>query len=144
MGIQLAVWILCVLQDAHNWINSELLGLLKTRREVDQRWKSGQIPTGNDKAVARGCRDAAGIAKAQLKLKLTRNVKNSKKWFFRYVESKWKKKENIGPLLYGRGELVTSNAERAAVLDTSFTSVFTNTAEPQAFGAKFHIDANTN
>lgn len=130
LRIQLAVWILCVLQDACNWFNSDLLGLFKTRREVDQRWKSGQIPTGNDKVVARGCRDAAGIAKAQLKLKLTRNVKPSKKWFFRYIKSKWKQKENIGTLLHERGELVISNAERAAALDTSFTCVFTTTAEP--------------
>lgn len=67
-----------------------LLGQIKTKREVDQRWKSGQIPTGNDKAVATRFKDADGIAKAQLKLKLTRNVKASKKWFFRYIESKWK------------------------------------------------------
>lgn len=61
---------------------------------------------------------------------------------FKYIESKWKQKENIGTLLYGRGELVTSNAEKAAVLDTSFTSVFTNTVGPQALGAKLQADAN--
>lgn len=107
-----------------------------------QIWKSGQIPIGNDKAVAGGCKDAAGIAKAQFKLKLARNVKNSKKWFFRHTESKWKQKENIGPLLYGRGELVTNNAEKAEVLDTSFTSVLTNTVGLQALGTKFQVDAN--
>lgn len=129
MRIQLAVWILCVLKDACNWLTCELLDLLKTKREVDQRWRIWQIPTGNDKI--RGCRDAAGIAKAQLKLKLVRNVKNSKKCFFRYVESKWKQKENIGTLLHGRGELVTSKAEKAAALDTSFTSVLRTLLGPR-------------
>lgn len=70
-----------------------------------------------------------------------RNVKNSKKWLFRYIGSK--EKENIGTLLYGRGELVTSNEEKAAVLDTSLTSVLTNTVEPQTLGAKLWVDANT-
>lgn len=76
-------------------------------------------------------------------MKLARNVKNSRKLFFRCTESKWKQKENVGPLLYGRGELVTNDAEKAEVLDPSFTSVFTNTVGPQALGTKFQVDANT-
>lgn len=115
----------------------------KPKEKWTRDGNSGQIPIGNDNAVAGGCRDAAGIAKAQFKLKLARNVKNSRKWFFRYTESKWKQKENVGPLLYGRGELVANDAEKAEVLDPSFTSVFTNTVGPQASGTKLQVDANT-
>ena len=67
------------------WLNCKLLSLLKTKREAYQRWKSGLIPIENYKGIARACRDAVRKAKAQLELKLARDVKNYKKGFFRYV-----------------------------------------------------------
>ncbi|GAB0180769.1 mitochondrial enolase superfamily member 1 [Grus japonensis] len=82
------------------------------------------------------------INKAQPELKLARDVKNYKKGFFRYVNNKQKQKENIGPLLNRRGELVTNNTEKAEVLNTFFTSVFTSTVGPQALGTKIQVDAN--
>ena len=69
--------------------------------------------------------------------------KNHKKGFFRYVNNKQKQKENIGPLLNRRGELITNNAEKAEVLNTFFTSVFTSTVGPQALGIKIQVNANT-
>ncbi|GAB0209387.1 mitochondrial enolase superfamily member 1 [Grus japonensis] len=112
-------------------------------REAYQRCKSGQLPIENYKGIARACRDAVRKAKAQLKLKLARDVKNYKKGFFRYVNNRRKQKNNIGPLLNRRGELVTGNAEKAEVLNTFFTSVFTSTVGPQALGTKIQVDANT-
>ncbi|GAB0179274.1 mitochondrial enolase superfamily member 1 [Grus japonensis] len=102
-----------------------------------------RIPIENYKGIARACRDAVRKAKAQLKLKLARDVKNYKKGFFRYVNNKQKEKENTGPRLNRRGELVTNNAEKAEVLNTFFTSVFTSTVGPQALGTKIQVDANT-
>ncbi|KAK4832290.1 hypothetical protein QYF61_021689 [Mycteria americana] len=107
------------------WLNCELLSLLKTKREVYQRWKSGQILIENYKGIARVCRNAVRKAKAHLELKLARDVKNYKKGFFR------------------RGELVTNNTEKAEVLNTFFTSAFTSTVGPQALGTKIQVDANT-
>ncbi|PKU48926.1 rna-directed dna polymerase from mobile element jockey-like [Limosa lapponica baueri] len=52
-------------------------------------------------------------------------------------------KENIGPLLNRRSELVTNNAEKAEVLNTFFTSVFTSAVGPQALGITIQADANT-
>ena len=100
------------------WLNCKLLSLLKTKRETYQRWKSGRIPVENYRGIARACRDAVRKAKVQLKLKLARDVKNCKKGFFRYINNKQKPKENNGPLLNRRGELVTNNAEKAEVLNT--------------------------
>jgi len=76
-------------------------------------------------------------------LKLARDVKNYKKDFFRYVNNKQKLKEDIGRLLNRRGEFVANCAEKAEVLNTFFTSVFTSTVGPQALGAKTQVDANT-
>ncbi|GAB0188526.1 mitochondrial enolase superfamily member 1 [Grus japonensis] len=97
----------------------------------------------NYKGIARACRDAVRKAKAQLELKLARDVKNYKKGFFRYVNNKQKQKDNIGPLLNRRGELVTNNADKAEVLNAFFTSVFTSTTGPLALGTKIQVNANT-
>jgi len=77
-------------------------------------------------------------------LKLVRDsYKNCKKGFFRYINNNQKQNENIGLLLNRRGELVTNNTEKAEVLNTSFTSVFTCTVGFQAFEMKIQVDANT-
>ena len=74
-------------------------------------------------------------------MKLARDVKNYERGFFRCINNK--QKDNIGPLFNRRGELFTSNAEKAEVLNTSFTSVFTSTVGPQALETKILVDANT-
>jgi len=79
--------------------------------------------------------------KAQCELKLARDVKNCKKELFRYV-NKQKQKENVIPVLKRRGELVANKAEKAEVINTSFTSVFTSAVGPQVLGAKIQVDAN--
>ncbi|PKU46749.1 rna-directed dna polymerase from mobile element jockey-like [Limosa lapponica baueri] len=124
------------------WLNCELLSLLKTKRDVYQKWKSRQMPIENYKGIARECRDTVRKAKAQFKLKLARDVKNYKKGLFRYVSNKHKQKENIGLLLKRRGELVTNNAEKAEVCQ-HLTSVFTSTVGPQALGTTIQDDAKT-
>lgn len=45
------------------------------------------------------CRNAVRKAKADLKLKLARDVKNHKQIFFKYINNKEKQKENTGLLL---------------------------------------------
>ncbi|GAB0203450.1 mitochondrial enolase superfamily member 1 [Grus japonensis] len=92
--------------------------------------------------IQMACRDAVRKAKAQLELKLTRDIKNYKKGFFRYINNKQKQKENIGPLLNRRDELVTNSTEKAKVPHTFFNSVLT-TVGPQALGTKIQVDANT-
>ncbi|GAB0205471.1 cAMP-dependent protein kinase inhibitor alpha [Grus japonensis] len=82
----------------------------------------------------------AATLQVQLKLKLARDVKNYKKGFFRYIKTKQKQKDNTGPLLNRRGELVTNNAEKAEVLNIFFT---TSTVRPQALGTKIQVDADT-
>ena len=122
------------------WLNCKLLSLLKTTREACQR--RGWIPVENYKGIARVCKDRVRKTKAHLELKLARDVKNYKKGFFRYVNNKQKRKENTGPLLNRRGELVTNNTERQR-FSTLSSPVFTSTVGPQALGIKIQVDANT-
>ena len=57
-------------------------------------------------------------------LKLTRDVKNNKKGFFNYISSKWKTRDNVGPLLNESGVLVMEDSEKAELLNVFFASVF--------------------
>lgn len=59
-------------------LNSDLLGVLKSKKEAYQLWKGGKIPTQDYKNLARACRDANRKVRAQLELKLARDVKNKK------------------------------------------------------------------
>ena len=52
--------------------------------------------------------------------------KATRKVFFKWISSKRKAKENVGPLLNGAGDLATQGMEEAEVLNTFFTSVFTS------------------
>jgi len=70
-------------------------------------------------------------AKAHLKLNLARDVKNNKKSFFKYVSSKRKTRDNVGPLLNEVGVLVMEDAEKAELLNVFFASVFSAKASPE-------------
>lgn len=79
-------------------------------REAYQRWKSRHISIEYYEYTVRACREA--VRKVQPKLKLFRDVKNPKKGFFVYVNSK-KQKENVDLMLNRRDQLVTNNTEKA-------------------------------
>lgn len=59
-------------------------------------------------------------------MNLEKNVKGSNKGFYRYLNSKRKTRENVGPLLNGARELVINDMEKAKVLNAAFVSVFTS------------------
>uniref|UniRef100_A0A8D0F006 Reverse transcriptase domain-containing protein n=1 Tax=Strix occidentalis caurina TaxID=311401 RepID=A0A8D0F006_STROC len=61
---------------------------------------------------------------SQLEINLASAVKDNKKCF--YVSSKRETRESIHPLLDARGNMVTSDEEKAEVLNAFFTSVFNN------------------
>jgi len=93
--------------------------------------KEGQATWEEYRNVVRACRNAMRKAKAHLELKLARDVKNNKKGFFNYISSKWKTRDNVGPLLNEVGVLVTEDAEKAELLNDFFASVFNVKAGPQ-------------
>ncbi|PKU36836.1 rna-directed dna polymerase from mobile element jockey- hypothetical protein [Limosa lapponica baueri] len=63
-------------------------------------------------------------AKAQHELNLSSNAKNIKD-FYRYDSQKRKAKESVSPLMSKTGKLVTTDEEKADVLNNYFASVFT-------------------
>ncbi|KFQ90119.1 hypothetical protein N337_04750, partial [Phoenicopterus ruber ruber] len=106
------------------WLRRELLVKLKGKREMVRQRKQEQVSSKEYRDAARLCRDGVRKAKAQLELNLARNAKNNK-GFYRHVSQKRKVKESIPPLISKTGKLVTTDKEKADVLNCFFASVFT-------------------
>jgi len=113
------------------WMSKELLAELRWKRKVYGTWKEGQATWEECRNVVRACRDAMRKAKAHLELKLARDVKDNKKSFFKYISSKQKTRDNVGPLLNKVCVLVMEDAEKAGLLNAFFASVFGAKASPQ-------------
>ncbi|PKU32960.1 hypothetical protein llap_16734 [Limosa lapponica baueri] len=79
-------------------MSKERLEKLKWKKEVYRMCKKGLATWEEYRNVVRVCRDAMRKAKAHLELNLARDVKDNKKSFFKYISSKRKTRENVGPL----------------------------------------------
>ena len=84
------------------WMSKELLAKLKWKGKVYRRWKQGQDTCEEYRNIIRACREETRKAKPYLELNLARNVKDNKKAFFKYISSKRKARDNVGPLLNGQ------------------------------------------
>ncbi|GAB0208473.1 mitochondrial enolase superfamily member 1 [Grus japonensis] len=113
------------------WMSKELLEKLKGKKEVYRMWKKGLATWEENRDVVRICRDATRKAKAHLELNLARDVKDNKKGFFKYISSKRKTRENVGPWLNEMHALVMEDTEKVELLNATFCSVFTAEAGPQ-------------
>ncbi|PKU34089.1 rna-directed dna polymerase from mobile element jockey-like [Limosa lapponica baueri] len=97
---------------------------------LHRKWKKGQASWEEYRDVARLCRDEVRKAKAQLELNSARDVKKNKKGFYRYINQKRKVKGNVPPVMSNSGELVSTDEEKAEVLNNFFASVFTGNPFP--------------
>lgn len=77
-------------------MNKELLTELHYKRQ-----KQGQVTQKEYRDSVQACRDAIRITKAHLELNLVRNMKGGQKGFYKYLNSKRQKCENVGLLGMG-------------------------------------------
>ncbi|GAB0186306.1 mitochondrial enolase superfamily member 1 [Grus japonensis] len=97
-----------------------------------RNWLDGHIQRpAQENLIVRVCRDATRKAKARLEFSPARDVKDNKKGFFKYISSKRKTRENVGPLLNEVGALVMEDTEKVELLNAFFASVFTAKVDPQ-------------
>jgi len=108
----------------------ELLAEIRWKRKVHGIRKEGQATWEEYRNVARVCRDATRKAKAHMELKLARDVRNDTKGF-KYISSKRKARDNVGPLLNEASVLLMEDAEKTELLNAFLASVFTARAGPQ-------------
>jgi len=106
------------------WMSKELLAELGQKRKVYEMRKEGQATWEEYSNVVRACRDATRKTKVHLGLKLAKDIKDNKKDFCRYISSKRKTRENVGPLLNEVSALVMEDAEKAELLNAFIASVF--------------------
>ena len=74
--------------------------------------------------VVKLCREKIRKAKAQLELSSDSKVKDNNEYFYKYINSKRRARENLHPLLDAEGNLVTKDQDKAEVLNAIFASVF--------------------
>ena len=94
-------------------------------------WKEEQVTWEEYRNIVCVCRDVTSKAKVHHKLNLARDVKDNKNGFFKYISSKQKTRENVGPLLNEVGALMMEDAEKAELLNAFLASVFTTKTVPQ-------------
>ena len=82
-------------------MSKELMDKLKGKNKVHEMWKKS-LPTWEKyRNVVRAWRDAVRKTEALLErraLNFAKEVKGNKEGFFKYVSSKRKTRENVGPL----------------------------------------------
>lgn len=98
---------------------------LKCKKAVYRRWKQGWAAKEEFKNIVWSGRDGVRRAKTQMELRLARDITGNKVSFCPYINSKRLSKENVGLLLNGVSDLVTTDTGVAEVLSASFSSVFT-------------------
>ena len=58
-----------------------------------------------------------------------RDVKNNRKTFYRYIRQKRQAKASVPPLVNVKGELASTDEDKAEVLNEFFASVFTGSQD---------------
>ncbi|GAB0204363.1 hypothetical protein GRJ2_002901900 [Grus japonensis] len=77
------------------WVNKELLGKLKHKKEAHRGWKQGQVAWEEYRETVQAARDQVRNAKVLIELNLAGDVKGNRKIFYKYISHKRKTRENV-------------------------------------------------
>lgn len=97
---------------------------LHLQKVADRRGKNVQDTREEFRSIASTCRDNARKAKAQLLLRLARDIKGKRKNIYCCIPTKRLDKEKVGSVLSKIGDLVVADTDKAEVLIIFFASVF--------------------
>jgi len=114
-------------QNKCPWINHRLKKAIKSRNRM---WKKYTFT--NDYGdylkyvdMRNNVVKEIRTAKNNFEKKLVNSIKMNPKSFYSYVRSRAKTKDKVGPLKDGNGKLILDDEDRAQLLNTYFSSVFT-------------------
>ncbi|XP_052628596.1 uncharacterized protein LOC128134646 [Harpia harpyja] len=90
------------------------------KKKVYRHWKQGQATWEDYRDAVRHCREKICVAKARLEFKLASTVKDNKKSFLKYDNSKRRTRGNIDEV----SQLTNRDADKAEMFNATFASVF--------------------
>ena len=95
-----------------------------TQEQNERLWSVEEWSTYDDyRYIAKMCRKKIRKAKAQLELSSDSKVKDNNEYFYKYINSKRRARENLHPLLDAEGNLVTKDQDKAEELNAFVASV---------------------
>ena len=106
-------------------MNKMLLDKVKHSRDAYRGWKYRRVAWKEYREIVQTPMDQVRKAKVLIELNLSRDIKDDKKSFCRYISDKKKVRESAGPLQKKMGDLVTQHMEKTEVLNDFFALVFT-------------------
>ncbi|KAJ7413813.1 hypothetical protein WISP_88137 [Willisornis vidua] len=103
----------------------------RQKRKVYAQWKQGQVTWEEYRDAACHYREKIRMAKAQLELKLDRNVGTLKRVFFKYINGNRQYRNTTSPSLDEDGHLKNRTRDKAGMFNAFFDSVFNMDDEPR-------------
>ena len=108
------------------WMNQNTIRIIRKKRRLWKEYKKSKDHAQYlaYKKVEKTVKDSVRKAKKKFEQKLAKDAKKNPKSFWSYLKSKTANRQSVGPLKDG-GTLITEDDKQAEVLNTFFTSVFT-------------------
>ena len=104
------------------------MGKLRAKKVTSRLQKQLHVTGEEYRAAVKACRCGIRKGEAQAELILARDAKNNKT-FYRYIVQKRQVKATVSPLVNVKGELASTDEEKAEVLNEFFASVFTGSQD---------------
>ena len=113
------------------WMDKETLDKVKKKRKLWKKYKYCRSPENKAKydEAKETASNSVKAAKRSYEKQIALNMKNDSKIFWKFVQSKTKVKEDIQCIIDDSGEIHSENLKKAELLNTFFTSVFTDENE---------------
>uniref|UniRef100_A0A803JG40 Reverse transcriptase domain-containing protein n=1 Tax=Xenopus tropicalis TaxID=8364 RepID=A0A803JG40_XENTR len=127
------------------WLNKRVIVEVGKKKRAFRAFKlAGTAETFiRYKEANKACKKAIRQAKIEMERDIAARSKKNPKLFFNYVNSKKMKQEGVGTLLSRGGTLVDENGEKAEILNSYFSSVYTS-EEPDNEGFPCNMPSSSN
>jgi len=117
----------CLKTKHHPWVNYKVKKMIKCQSKKWNKFKATKITEDFIKYKKARNAATAAIKKTTCKFdkKLASNIKKDNKSFYRYVTSKSRTKDVVGPLKDVDGRIITDDLMMSNIFNQFFSSVFT-------------------